>query len=234
MAGHRALLCWRGPAYGLARGRGALLRVSMQQEGARGRRSAASRGPSLLPVEGAGGWSQRWSWSFVGLCALAIGICYADRANIADAIIPMSEEMGWSRGVQGAILSSFFLGYGSTQILGGSLADSLGGRRVLAGAVLLWSLATLCTPAFAHDGVGALICGRVLMGVGEGPAFPAIHSMISRGVLPQHQSTAVSLVTAASYVGSVCAFAARHICSKVLPAVPVPGKSFKEYKDTDV
>jgi ACS family sodium-dependent inorganic phosphate cotransporter len=200
--------------------------LSLQQEGARGRRSAASRAPPLqLPVEGVGGWSQRWSWSFVGLCALAIGICYADRANIADAIIPMSEEMGWSRGVQGAILSSFFLGYGSTQILGGSLADSLGGRRVLAGAVLLWSLATLCTPAFAHEGVGALICGRVLMGVGEGPAFPAIHSMISRVVLPQHQSTAVSLVTAASYVGSVCAFAARqHTCSKVRSAVPCAQK----------
>ena len=144
----------------------------------------------------------------MGLCAAAIAICYADRANIADAIIPMSQQMGWSRTVEGSILSSFFLGYGTTQILGGALADKFGGKRVLTGAILLWSLATLLTPTSAMLGVGPLVITRILMGVGEGPAFPAIHSMISRAVLPEYQSTAVGAVTAASYVGSVAAFAA--------------------------
>ena len=118
--------------------------------------TASAQEPTRL-VEGVNGWSQGWSRTFVCLCALAIGICYADRANMADAIIPMSEEMGWSRSVEGTILSSFFLGYGATQILGGSLADKVGGKRVLTAAVLLWSLATLLTPTFARQGVGALI-----------------------------------------------------------------------------
>ena len=66
------------------------------------------------------------TWSLVGLCATAIAICYADRANIADAIIPMSQDMGVGSSVQGLVLSSFFTGYGATQILGGTLADTFG------------------------------------------------------------------------------------------------------------
>ena len=172
------------------------------------------------------------TWSLVGLCATAIAICYADRANIADAIIPMSQDMGVGSSVQGLVLSSFFTGYGATQILGGTLADTFGriptrpdatsrkanargnsrtgtagGKRVLALAVLMWSLATLLTPSAAKLGVTSLIAARVTMGLGEGPAFPAIHSMIARSVPKASQSTAVGVVTAASYFGTAAAFA---------------------------
>jgi len=144
--------------------------------------------------------------AFIALCSLAIGICYADRANIADAIIPMSQELGWSASQQGVLLSSFFLGYGVTQILGGKLADRHGGKSLLASSVLIWSLATLATPTSARTGLGTLIATRILLGAGEGPAFPAVHAMISRAVPPSRQSTAVGAVTAASYLGSLAAF----------------------------
>jgi len=175
-------------------------RVCMQK---RRETETANKAP-FQQIEGI--YSQQWMWAFVSLSALAIGICYADRANIADAIIPMAKEMGLSRGEEGVILSSFFLGYGATQIIGGSLADKFGGKRVLAGALFLWSIATVLTPTFAKQGVGPLIAMRIMMGVGEGPAFPAVHSMISRAVPPQYQSTAVGAVTSASYLGSVAAF----------------------------
>ncbi len=172
-----------------------LTRVCMQQ-----RRETET----FQQIEGI--YSQQWIWAFVSLSALAIGICYADRANIADAIIPMAKDMGLSRGEEGFILSSFFLGYGSTQMIGGSLADKFGGKRVLAWSIAMWSIATFLTPTFAKQGVGPLIAMRIMMGVGEGPAFPAVHSMISRAVPPQYQSTAVGAVTSASYLGSVAAF----------------------------
>ena len=40
------------------------------------------------------------------------------------------------------------------------------------------------------------------MGVGEGVAFPAIHAIIARSVPVDKQSTAVGIVTAASYGGT--------------------------------
>jgi ACS family sodium-dependent inorganic phosphate cotransporter len=44
------------------------------------------------------------------------------------------------------------------------------------------------------------------MGVGEGVAFPAIHAIIARSVPADKQSTAVGIVTAASYGGTALAF----------------------------
>lgn len=46
----------------------------------------------------------------------------------------------------------------------------------------------------------------IAMGLGEGVAFPAIHSIISRSVPGESQSTAVGIVTAASYAGTALAF----------------------------
>jgi len=136
------------------------------------------------------------------LAALSVCVCYADRSNMAVATVNMAEEFSWTRGQEGAVLSSFFLGYALTQIAGGWLADRFGGGKVLAGGVTLWSLCTLLTPSAASLGVPSLLLMRTMMGVGEGPAFPAIHSMISRGVGREARSTAVGVVTAASYIGS--------------------------------
>jgi ACS family sodium-dependent inorganic phosphate cotransporter len=46
----------------------------------------------------------------------------------------------------------------------------------------------------------------VALGLGEGVAFPAVHSIISRIVPRAQQSTAVALVTGASYAGAALAF----------------------------
>eukprot|EP00967_Tisochrysis_lutea_P157265 scaffold318779_cov14-Tisochrysis_lutea.AAC.1 len=72
----------------------------------------------------------------------------------------------------------------SSPVLGGQLADKYGGKRVLAAGVLLWSLFTALTPEAAALGTAPLLAARVLLGVGEGIAFPAIHSMIARNVPP--------------------------------------------------
>jgi MFS family permease len=65
-----------------------------------------------------------------------------------------------------------------TCVIAGSLADKYGGKPVLTAGVALWSLFTVITPQAAAAGTAPLIAARVLLGVGEGVAFPAIHSMI--------------------------------------------------------
>ena len=54
-----------------------------------------------------------------------------DRSNIAVAIVYMAKEFKWSSTTQGLILSSFFVGYLTTQVVGGVLADKFGGKGVL-------------------------------------------------------------------------------------------------------
>lgn len=46
----------------------------------------------------------------------------------------------------------------------------------------------------------------IAMGLGEGVAFPAIHSTIARSVPAEQQATSVGIVTAASYAGTALAF----------------------------
>ena len=60
---------------------------------------------------------------FTVLASLAIAISYADRTNLSTSIIPMTNQYGWDASTSGLILSSFWLGYGSSQVVGGRLAD---------------------------------------------------------------------------------------------------------------
>jgi ACS family sodium-dependent inorganic phosphate cotransporter len=62
------------------------------------------------------------------------------------------------------------------------------------------------TPAAARAGAPQLLLARVALGLGEGVAFPAVHAIISRIVPRAKQSTAVALVTGASYAGAALAF----------------------------
>lgn len=121
-------------------------------------------------------------------------------------MIGMASDFGWDKSFQGWVLSSFFFGYAFTQILGGQLADRYGGKYVLAAGVASWSVFTALTPEAAASGVFPLIATRILLGVGEGVAFPSIHSLISQNVPYSYQSTAVGIATAASYAGTALAF----------------------------
>lgn len=141
----------------------------------------------------------------VALTCLAILICYLDRVNISVAIIPMSEALGWGADKQGLGLSSFFIGYIATQIIGGRLADRHGGKVILGIGVLVWSVATLLTPPAAAAGFAMLIMARILMGVGEGVAFPAAYSLYGRWMPKEEKARAIGLTYAAIPLGSVMA-----------------------------
>ena len=141
----------------------------------------------------------------VALCFAAVFICYVDRVNISLAIIAMKDEFGWDKTTQGWVMSSFFIGYLTTQILGGWLADRYGGKPVLAGGVLLWSVFTALTPPAAFGGFAALLIARIGMGMGEGVSFPSIYALFSRWVPAAERSRAVGLVFSAIPLGTVFA-----------------------------
>ena len=125
-----------------------------------------------------GFWQTRYS--VIMMCFAATFICYIDRVNISVAIIPMAEEFNWDVTTQGAILSSFYIGYLLMQIGGGHLADKLGGKIVLGLGVLIWSLFTIITPWAAFMGLFALYMARIGMGLGEAVTFPSVYSLVTR------------------------------------------------------
>ena len=71
-------------------------------------------------------------------CSMAIVLAYSDRSNLATAVIPMGEQLGWSESYSGVLLGSFFGGYLLTQLAGGAIADRRGGRMVLLAGLGVW------------------------------------------------------------------------------------------------
>lgn len=139
------------------------------------------------------------------LCFFSTLICYIDRVNISVAIIPMAEHFGWSDTQRGLVLSSFFVGYLVTQVAGGSLAARFGGKMVLGFGVLWWSLFTLLTPLSAIASFPMLIAARILMGVGEGVAFPATYNLLGRWVPLKERSRAAAFNLSAISMGTLLA-----------------------------
>lgn len=136
-------------------------------------------------------------------CFLSFVICNIDRINLSVAIIPMAKAFSWTESTKGLVQSVFFLGYMTTQIPGGMLADRRGGRPVLAGGVLAWSVATLLTPLAARLALPALLGARVVLGVGEGVAMPAMNAMVAAWVPAAERARALSFVYSGMYGGSI-------------------------------
>ena len=146
-------------------------------------------------------------FKLVFMSFLAIFICYIDRVNISVAIIPMQQQFGWSEAQVGIVFSSFYFGYMFTMILGGYLADKYGGKYVLGFGVLAWSLFTFLTPIFAYQGFFAIFLIRVLLGLGEGVAFPSIHSLYARWIPFTERTRVIAITNSGISVGTVFGFA---------------------------
>ena len=146
-------------------------------------------------------------FKLVFMSFLAIFICYIDRVNISVAIIPMQQQFGWSEAQVGIVFSSFYFGYMFTMILGGYLADKYGGKYVLGLGVLAWSLFTFLTPIFAYQGFFAIFLIRVLLGLGEGVAFPSIHSLYARWIPFTERTRVIAITNSGISAGTVFGFA---------------------------
>jgi ACS family glucarate transporter-like MFS transporter len=128
----------------------------------------------------------RTRWKILALLTLISVITYVDRVNISVAARQMMPELGLTQVQMGTVFSAFVLGYALFQVPGGWLGDRWGSRRVLAAAVVWWSLFTALTalagtlPTAQWLGVlGSLILVRCLIGVGEAAALPNFNRTVA-------------------------------------------------------
>ena len=98
-------------------------------------------------------------------------VAYVDRVNISMAGPAMRKDLGLTPIELGLIFSAFAYPYAAMQIAGGWASDRFGPRRVLVALSLVWATATILTGL--SWSVASLVVCRVLVGIGEGGAFPA-------------------------------------------------------------
>jgi MFS transporter, ACS family, hexuronate transporter len=131
----------------------------------------------------------RYRWFVVFLLFAITIVNYIDRAAISYAIPAIQRDLGLSPAATGAVLGAFGLGYAITTLLGGFAVDRYGARIVLTVAALLWSLSIGMT-ALAGS-IAVLYAARVLLGVSEGPNFPALTGAVSQWLSPHERATAL-------------------------------------------
>ena len=131
----------------------------------------------------------RYRWFIIFLLFAISAVNYIDRAAISYAIPLMQRDLGLSPADTGIILGAFGIGYAITTLVGGFAVDRYGARMVLALAAISWSLSIGAT-ALA-SGFAALYAARVLLGVSEGPSFPALTGAVSHWLSPHERATAL-------------------------------------------
>ncbi|MDB6089340.1 MAG: transporter [Gammaproteobacteria bacterium] len=140
------------------------------------------------------------------LCFLALLIAYTDRVNMSVAAVAMREQLGWTQTTKGFVLSAFFVGYMLFMIVSGWLAHRYGGKRVLAAAVVTWSVFTLLTPWAATRSTAALFAVRIGLGIGEAAVLPAAYELLGRWVPPHERTRAVTRYMSGIPCGQVLGF----------------------------
>jgi ACS family glucarate transporter-like MFS transporter len=101
------------------------------------------------------------------------------------------------------LLGAFFWSYALMQFPAGWLVDRYGPRKMLAIAVALWSLMTIFMGA--ASGFMMLIVLRLLLGVGESPAYPSSAKVVSRWFPAKERGLAASIFDSGARAGTALA-----------------------------
>lgn len=139
---------------------------------------------------------------------LVTALNYGDRATLAMAASPMSQELGLDTVTMGYIFSAFSWAYVIGQLPGGWLLDKYGARKVYFSSIFLWSLFTVFlgfSDIFGSTGsiVSVLFLLRFLVGLAESPAFPGNSQIVAAWFPTKERGTAAAIFNSAQYFATV-------------------------------
>ena len=118
-------------------------------------------------------------WLTLLLAALVL-LNYVDRGAVGIAAPKLKDELMLSATAFGIAVSAFSWIYAPAQFAVGWLSDRFCVYRMIAAGLAVWALATFLT-GFAN-GLAMLVALRVMLGIGEGVAFPSASKIIARHV----------------------------------------------------
>jgi MFS family permease len=114
---------------------------------------------------------KRIQFTSLSILLLSGVVSYVDRATLAIANPLIREDLGFSVGEMGLLLSAFLWAYAVMQMPTGALVDRLGARRLLTLGLVVWSAAQILGGIV--NSFSQFFIARLLLGAGEAPQFPA-------------------------------------------------------------
>ena len=146
---------------------------------------------------------EKGAWAIVALLFLFMMINFADKAIIGLAGVPIMTELNLTPKQFGLVGSSFFLLFSISAVVTGFIVNRVRSKWVLLIMGLVWALVQF--PMLGTVGIETLIACRIILGAGEGPAYPvALHAAYK--FFPDQQRAVPSAVIAqGSAIGVVIA-----------------------------
>lgn len=132
-------------------------------------------------------------------------VMYLHRLTLGEIIKYESfqQTLGASKEELGRILGAFFFTYALFQIPAGWLSDRFGGRMMLSGYILVWSLLTGLTGLVSS--VGALLIVRLACGIAQAGAYPTSAAVVRRWIPLRHRALASGMVSMGGRIGGATA-----------------------------
>lgn len=127
----------------------------------------------------------------------------AMRMAMGTLVIYICEEFECGEGSKGWLLSAHAIGYTTTQILGGHIADQIGGKAIITWAMALSGIALAATPAVAPFGLSGVAAAQVVMGVAMGPLFPASMRLLAKWLPSTERAFASTALDTGITLGSL-------------------------------
>lgn len=147
---------------------------------------------------------------------LLLAVGYAMRVNLSVAIVSMTNTnqtdssdvpvYDWEDSKKNYILSSFFMGYITLQVLAGELGKRYGVKWFLVAAMGINSAACMLTRIMADTwGWKGVIAIRILQGMFQGFFFPSVHNIIGKWAPKEERSTIGNFVFTGVAFGTIIA-----------------------------
>ncbi|XP_059615195.1 vesicular glutamate transporter 1-like [Phlebotomus argentipes] len=125
--------------------------------------------------------------------------------TLEDGTIVEEQEFDWDSTTKGYILSAFYYGYITTQILGGFLSSRIGGHLIFGLGTGLTAALALLTPVAAKTHLALFITVRVLQGIVGGVVYPSILSIWAQWAPVYERSFMGNVSYTGNYIGIIAA-----------------------------
>jgi sugar phosphate permease len=154
---------------------------------------------SVVPAIARPGWNTVANRVLL-LLSLMYMLFYIDRVNISTAAPLIKADLGLSNTELGFAFSAFAYPYAIFQLIGGWLADKFGPRATLGVSGLIVCITTALTGAVG--GLASLFAVRLVLGFGEGSAFPTATRAMSAWMPARSWGFAQGVTHSASRIGN--------------------------------
>jgi ACS family hexuronate transporter-like MFS transporter len=141
--------------------------------------------------------ASRYRWVIVGLCIFMSVVNYFDRSALGYFTSPIMKAFNLNYTEIGLLGSAFAIGYFFFTFIGGWMVDKVGARNLLGITAIVWGLSSIGIAVAA--GFWSMFILRTILGIGEGPAFPAQFRAFSNWLPRSEQNIAVAASQPAAF-----------------------------------